>query len=67
MSNDEYQQQSYWTTLNKRLNEEQESVCVERDNNGKCLVSLSFAVIDLSAKKDKLFCQSIKDNEDKMA
>ncbi len=67
MSNDEFQHQAYWNTLNKRLNEEQESICVEKDNNGKCLVSLSFAVIDLSKSKDKLFCESIKKNEDKMA
>ena len=65
MSNDDYQHQAYWNTLNKRLNEEQESVCVEHDNNGKCLVSLSFAVIDFSTKKDKLFCESVKSNEDR--
>jgi len=63
---DEYEHQSYWTTLNKRLNEEQESVCLEHDAQGNCLMSAKFAMIDLDAEVKPPFCETIK-NENKMA
>lgn len=54
---DEYEHQSYWTTLNKRLNEEQESTsftyCLEKDAKDNCLTNVTFV-------KMPLFCDEIK-------
>ena len=47
-SNDQYQQRDFWTQLNKRLNEEQESVCIEANEKGECLVSARYIILDLS-------------------
>ena len=65
---DEYEHQSYWTTLNKRLNEEQEAVCSEpicfhEDDKGNCLMSVKFVMMDLG-KVNPPFCETVK-NENK--
>ena len=52
MSNDTYQQQSFWTDTN---------ICLEKDKNGKCLVSARYVFLDLSQEqKQELFCNQIK-------
>lgn len=56
---DEYEHQSYWTTLNKRLNEEQESICLETDKDGKCLMSARGMMIDLRIVNPP-FCETVK-------
>lgn len=56
---DEYEHQSYWTTLNKRLNEEQESVCLETNEKGDCLMSTKFVIIDQSIIEPP-FCETLK-------
>jgi len=48
MSNDEYQHQDFWTELNKKLNEEQESVCIQSNEKGECLMSMKWMMIDMS-------------------
>lgn len=48
MSNDEYQHQDFWTEVVKKLNEEQESVCVQSNEKGECLMSMKWMMIDLS-------------------
>jgi hypothetical protein len=53
MSNDEYQQQSYWTN---------NGLCIEKDKDGKCLVSVKYIFMDLK-QDDKLFCEQIKQNK----
>ena len=55
MSNNEYEHQSYWTTLNKRLNEEQESICLETNKKGDCLMSSKFVIIDQSTIEPPFF------------
>ena len=52
MSNDEYQQQDFWTKTNERLNQEQESVCIEKATDGRCLVSVSFEMIEFFKPKE---------------
>jgi hypothetical protein len=52
MSNDPYQQQSFWTDTN---------ICLEKDKDGKCLVSARYVFLDSSQEqKHKLFCNQIK-------
>lgn len=52
MSNDEYQQQSYWTN---------DGLCLEKDKDGKCLVSARYIFLELSQEqKHELFCNQIK-------
>lgn len=53
MSNDEYQQQSYWTN---------DGLCIEKDKDGKCLVSAKYIFMDLK-QDDKLFCEQVKQNK----
>lgn len=48
MSNDEYQHQDFWTEVVKKLNEEQESVCVQSNEKGECLMSMKWMMLDLS-------------------
>lgn len=48
MSNDEYQHQDFWTEPNKKLNEEQESVCIQSNEKGECLMSMKWMMIDMS-------------------
>lgn len=45
MSNDEYQHQNNWEVLT-------EPVVVERDKDGKPLMSMQWILIDFSKKKD---------------
>lgn len=55
MSNDEYQQQNYWTDHN---------ICIEKDKDGKCLVSARYVFLDFNDIKHEpeLFCQQVKIN-----
>lgn len=55
MSNDEYQQQNYWTDHN---------ICIEKDKDGKCLVSAKYVFLDVNDIKHEpqLFCQQVKIN-----
>ena len=66
MSNDEYQHQSTW--LDKLKHEYKEMakeeiiagpVCVQEDENGKCLMSVSYVMLDLSSTKT--FCEQLKE------
>jgi hypothetical protein len=53
MSNNEYEYQTFWNKVNEKLNEEQESVCIEKTADGRCLVSVSFKTLDFfKTKKD---------------
>ena len=59
---DEYEHQLYWLTFNTRLNEEQESICLEKDKDGKCLMSAKGMMIDLSTVEVP-FCETIKNKK----
>lgn len=54
MSNDEYQHKAYWSN---------DGLCIEKDKDGKCLMSVKYVFMDLK-KDDKLFCEQIKENKD---
>lgn len=56
MSNDQYQHKNWW--------DEGRSVCVEKDEKGNCLMSMSFVMIDMGQPdgKPKLFCEEQKTN-----
>jgi len=53
MSNDIYQQQSFWTSPD---------ICIEKDKNGKCLVSAKYVYLDMGKTKD-LFCEQVKNKK----
>lgn len=59
MSNEEYTHQNYWTNHN---------ICIEKDKNGKCLVSARYVFLELNDKEQKqvheLFCGQIKKIKD---
>ena len=57
MSNDEYQQQSYWSN---------DGLCLEKNKDGKCLVSARYIFLELK-KEDMLFCKQIKENKNDKA
>lgn len=64
---DEYEHQSYWATLNKRLNEEQEvilseSICIEKNEKGDCLQSVRFVMIN-QEDVNPPFCETIKNKK----
>lgn len=53
MSNDEYEYQTFWSKVNEKLNQEQESVCIEKAADKRCLISVSFEMLNFSkTKKD---------------
>ena len=65
MSNDEYQ--------HKKFFEDQKPVCLEKDKDGKCLMSAQWILMDLKLctiedmplyEPKKLFCEEIKTNKD---
>jgi len=54
MSEDEYQMKQFF--------EDQKPVCVEKDKDGKCLMSAKWVLLDFSEPK-KLFCEEVKTNK----
>lgn len=54
MSNDEYQHKNYWSD---------DGLCIEKDKDGKCLVSAKYIYLDMN-KDSKLFCEQIKEKKD---
>lgn len=55
MSNEEYTHQNYWTEPN---------ICLQKDENNKCLMSAKFIFLDLSKEpKYELFCKLVKDKK----
>ena len=58
MSEDEYQHKAFF--------ENQKPVCVEKDKDGKCLMSAQWVLLDFSEPK-KLFCEEVKTNKDDKA
>lgn len=64
MSNDVYEHKNWW--------EPGQSVCVEKDEKGNCLMSMSFIMIDMGEEQKpniqdvtpKRFCEELKTNKD---
>lgn len=48
MSNDEYQHKLYWD----------KPICIEKDSEGKCVMSMKFTTLDIS--KPVPFCKTVK-------
>lgn len=55
MSNDVYQQRHFF--------EKDRPICIQQDENGNCLMSVQFIVMDLS----KPFCEQVKDKKNDKA
>ena len=51
MSNDEFQQRGFW---------EKNNMCIEKNKDNKCLVSVSFQIIDFSKSKEVKLCDEYK-------
>ncbi|TXG79960.1 MAG: hypothetical protein E6R13_09100 [Spirochaetes bacterium] len=57
MSNDPYQQRHFFEE------DPFSSLCVQRDENGDCLMSIKMVIMDFS----KLFCEQVKDKKNDKA
>jgi len=55
-SSDEYEHIDFWEKVNLKLNQDQESVIIQSDKDGKPLMSAQFIVFDTS----KLLCKQLK-------
>ena len=51
MSNDEFQHRNFWNKPN---------ICIEKDADDKCLVSVSFQIIDFNKSTESKLCEEYK-------
>ena len=51
MSNDEFQHRNFWNKTN---------TCIEKDKDGKCIISASFQIIDFNQPVETKLCDEYK-------
>ena len=59
-SDNEYEHIDFWEKVNLKLNQDQESVIIQSDKDGKPLMSVQFIVFDTN----KLFSKQLKQTKD---